>query len=109
LGSCAGKQDEIPALPPPTPVLSRSVIGYGVISVSYTHVAAEPGQAGVSQGYLRKSSIVRVLERRSVSREGRGEFWVLVEGAYRGWVREDVIRVYDNKAQAETAAEAMVQ
>jgi hypothetical protein len=52
---------------------------------------------------------VRVLERRSVSREGRVESWVLVEGAYRGWVREDVIRVYDNQAQAETAAEAMVQ
>jgi hypothetical protein len=106
-GSCTGKQGEIPVLPPPTPVLSRSVIGYGVISASYTHVTAEPDQAGASQGYLRKSSIVQVLERRSLSRGGRTEFWVLVEGASRGWVREDVIQVYDNKARAETAAESM--
>jgi hypothetical protein len=109
ISSCGGKQDEIPVLPPPTSPLSRSVIGYGVISASYTHVAEEPNQRGVSQGYLRKSSIVRVLERRSIHNGGAMESWVLVDGAYRGWVREDVIQVYDSEAQAKTAAESMIQ
>jgi hypothetical protein len=105
--SCGGKQDETPVLPPATPVLSRSVIGYGVIGASYTHVAAEPDRTGASRGYLRKSSIVRVLERRSISRGEAVESWVLVDGVYQGWVQEDDIRVYDNEAQAKTAAGSM--
>jgi hypothetical protein len=107
LGACARGQDDISILPPPTPPLSRPVIGYGVISASYTHLAAEPGEEGVSMGYLRKSSIVEVLERRSVNRGGVRETWVLVEGTHRGWLREDKIQIYDNEAKAKTATESL--
>lgn len=105
-GACKRFQEDAPILPPPTPPLSRPVIGYGVISASYTHVAAEPGEGEVSLGYLRKSSIVEVLERRAVNNEGVWEAWVLVRGTYQGWLRESVIQIYDNEAQARTATES---
>jgi hypothetical protein len=89
--------------------LSRTVIGYGVISASYTHVTAEPDQASLSLGYLRKGATVEVLERRSVNHGETAESWVFVEGSYRGWLREDVIQVYDHEAQAQTAAETLIQ
>jgi hypothetical protein len=114
--SCTGKPDfignrgngEKTILPPPTPPLSRSMIGYGVISVSYTHVVSEPSPSGFSLGYLRKSSMVEVLERRSVTNGGTTESWVLVGGASRGWLKEDVIQVYDSEAKARTAAEFLL-
>ncbi|MDR2246666.1 MAG: hypothetical protein LBE17_08410 [Treponema sp.] len=65
---------------------------------------SEPNPAGFALGYLRESSIVEVLERRSVSNDGVTEFWVLVGNAPRGWIREDVIQVYDSEAKARTAA-----
>ncbi|GHT73383.1 hypothetical protein FACS1894124_1670 [Spirochaetia bacterium] len=107
--SCDKESRELAIVPPVTPPLSRSVIGYGVISVSYTHVVAEPNQSGLSLGYLRKGSIVEVLQRRLVNRGGSGEAWVFVEGSYRGWLREDVIQVYDNEGRARTAAESLSQ
>jgi hypothetical protein len=94
-------------IPPPTPPLSRSVIGYGVISVSYTHIVSEPSPSAFSLGYLRKSSVVKVLERRSVNNGGVAESWVLVGDSPRGWLREDVIRVYDSEAKARTVAESL--
>jgi hypothetical protein len=100
---------EIPVIPPPTPPLSRPFIGYGVISVSYTHVVAEPNQAGFSLGYLRKGSVVEVLERIQVTHGGIVESWVFVSGTYQGWLREDVIQVYDNPAQAQTASASMTK
>ncbi|MDR0387644.1 MAG: hypothetical protein LBH57_06365 [Treponema sp.] len=113
--SCAGKpvfpwpagKAETAILPPPTSPLSRSVIGFGVISASYTHVVSEPNASGFSLGYLRKSSIVEVLERRSVNNNGVPESWVLVGDSFRGWLREDVIQVYDSEARARTAAESL--
>jgi hypothetical protein len=115
LVSCTGRavftwpfgKGEAAILPPTTPPLSRSVIGYGVISVSYTHVVSEPSLSAFSLGYLRKSSVVEVLERRSVNNGGVAESWVLVGGSPGGWLREDVIRVYDREAKARTAAESL--
>jgi hypothetical protein len=94
---------------PETPPLSRRIIGYGVISVSYTHVTAEPSQAGLSLGYFRRGSLVEVTERRSVSHGEFAESWVFVEGAYRGWLRENVVEIYDNEAKAKTAAERLIR
>jgi hypothetical protein len=103
--SCTRATHEVAIVPPPTYPLSRSVIGYGVVSASYTHVVHEPGKGGVSLGYLRRGSIVRILERRLVT--GTSESWVLVEGNYRGWLRETVVDIYNLEAQAKTAAEMM--
>ncbi|MDR2363891.1 MAG: hypothetical protein LBD65_05705, partial [Spirochaetaceae bacterium] len=107
LGSCTRSSEDIAIVPPPTPPLSRYFLGYGVISASYTQVLQEPVQGSASLGYLRRSSLVRILERKKVNHRGTFESWVLVEGNYRGWLREDIVRIYDNEAQAKTAAEAM--
>jgi hypothetical protein len=109
LGACARVAEDAPVLPPVTPPLSRSVIGYGVISVSYTHVFDEPLRRAVSLGYLRRGSIAEVLERRLVNSRDGTESWVLVGGDYRGWIMEETIQIYDNMAQAQTAAETMTQ
>jgi hypothetical protein len=107
LGSCTRSSEDVAIVPPPTPPLSRYFLGYGVISVSYTQVLKEPAQGSESLGYLRRSSLVRILERKKVNHRGAFESWVLVEGNYRGWLREDMVRIYDNEAQAKTAAESM--
>lgn len=98
-------------LPPSTPPLSRPVIGYGVVNVSYTHLVEEPGEGELSLGYLRRGSLIRVLERRAGK---NAESWVLVEGPFpqgheRGWLRESVVDIYDNEFQANTAAGSMTQ
>ncbi|MDR3192603.1 MAG: hypothetical protein LBT87_06015 [Treponema sp.] len=91
--------------PPLTPPLSRPVIGYGVINKSYTHLTETPDRAGAARGYLRRGSVIRVIERRSVIAADRAESWVLVEGDSRGWLPEDEVDIYDNEGQARTAAE----
>jgi hypothetical protein len=114
LGACGKKSEEIPLSLPATPPLSRPVIGYGVVNVSYTHLAKEPGEGSFSRGYFRRGSLIRVLERRAVLTEESAESWVLVEGPSprgqeRGWLRESVVDIYDNEFQANTAANSMTQ
>jgi hypothetical protein len=107
---CAcGRSSENSITPPATSPLSRPVIGYGVISLSYVTVADEPDPSGVSLGYLRMGSVVRILERRRVTARGNAESWVLVEGNYQGWLREDVMQIFENEAQAATAAGLLAQ
>jgi hypothetical protein len=111
-GACGGKTGEIPVIPPVTPPLSRPVIGYGVVIVSYTHLVREPGEGGIALGYLRRGSLIRILERRIIRPGENAESWVLVErpqGQDRGWLKESVVDIYDNEFQANTAAEPMTQ
>jgi hypothetical protein len=114
LGACGKKAGEIPVVPPSTPPLSRPVIGYGVVNVSYTLVVEQPGEGEVSLGYLRRGSLVRVIERRVLKKDETAERWVLAEGLaspgrLRGWLRENIVDIYDNEFQAKTAAESMTQ
>ena len=104
----------------------REFIGYGVVNVSFIHVLDEPFDEGTSLGFLRKRSIVRIIERRSLSNRGNVETWVKVdaeyqrsfdqgidysgstsEGRIQGWLKESSLFVYDNEARALTAAEDM--
>jgi hypothetical protein len=105
--SCGGRKEETAVVPPATSPLSQAVIGFAVINVSYTHVGAEPMDGASSPGYLRQGALVRVLERRTVKNGGAAESWVLVEGNYRGWLRENLVDIYDNEGRARTAAESM--
>jgi hypothetical protein len=104
LGSCGGRDGEKPVVLPASPLLSRDLIGYGVIIVSYTHVLDQPRSGALSQGYVRRGSIVRVLERLLVRTNGEGVPWVFIEGDYRGWLEESNIQIYDNESRAKTAA-----
>jgi hypothetical protein len=104
-GACSRDKDGVVLNPPVTPPLSRPVIGYGVINKSYTHLAESPDRAGVARGYLRRGSMIRVIERRSVVSGDQAESWVLVEGDSRGWLPEGEVDIYDNEGQARTASE----
>ena len=110
-------------MPPDTHPLVREYIGYGVVNVSFTHLFNEPGPGGVSRGYLRRGTVVRIVERRSVPVRGNSESWVLVEGNYRGtsavpgagteaglsrgWLQETTLDIYDREPRADTASKAM--
>jgi hypothetical protein len=105
--SCFVKREETPVLPPETFPLSQPHIGFGVINVSYTGVGAGPGEGGASLGYLRRGTVVRIHERRQLKTGGNTESWLLVEEAYKGWLKETLVDVYENESKARTASEAM--
>jgi hypothetical protein len=102
--------------PPSLPPLSREEIGYGVINASYTHLVDKPDSRGLSLGYLRRGSVVRVLERRAGNPPAGQELpesWVLVESRQdpdsRGWLPEPALDLYATEAQAQTASGSLVQ
>jgi len=105
--SCAGKAAEEEAVPPETFPLSSPHVGYGVISAMYARLSDEPSAAGATTGNARLGTVVVVRERRLV-REGAGSAsWLLVEGEFSGWIREDIVAVYANEHQARAASEGM--
>jgi hypothetical protein len=90
--------------PPSTPPLSRSVIGYGVVNVSYTRIMKEPSPDGVSLGYVREKTALQIFERRLVQNGETLEYWVRVESGYSGWLPEKVVDIYDTGEKADTAS-----
>ncbi|MDR2447576.1 MAG: hypothetical protein LBD58_09890 [Treponema sp.] len=94
--------------------MSRVAVGYGVIVSSYISLSNAPEEGGLSHGYLRRGSIVKVLERRLINKgtetsPSMPESWVFVDGGYQGWLYEELVDVYDYEDQAKTAAEKIVQ
>ena len=113
LAGCSRSAEELPLVPPATHPLSREFIGYGVVSASFTHLLNEPGPAGVSLGYLRRGTVVRIIERRPFTARGSTVSWVYAEGNYEegnasgGWLEENNLEVYDTETQAITASRSM--
>ena len=109
---CRRTTQELPVMPPATHPLARQYIGYGVVNVSFTHLLHEPGPTGVSRGYIRRGTVVRIIERRQITSRGGSESWVLAEdpGApSQGWLQETTLEIYDNESRANTASRAMNQ
>jgi|LQAB01.1.fsa_nt_gi hypothetical protein len=108
--SCKRMTAEKEMLPLVTLPLSRSLIGYGVIGSSYAHILDKRGDTGESVGIVRKGAIVEILERRPLLVNDKTSRWVFVsDGNYSGWLLESELQIYDSKAQAETAANSLVQ
>jgi hypothetical protein len=111
VAACNGKKEETPVIPPLTSPLSQTYIGFGVVNVSYTRITAQPeedsSEGNASGGYLRRGSVVSILQRRLVKNQEKLESWVLVQGTDRGWLRESLVDIYDSELQARTASEAM--
>ena len=105
--ACAKNALDKDIVPPITAPLYRNVIGYGVVNTNYTHVLDRIGTEGASLGFLRKGSIVEVLERRPIVHEDTTETWVLAGGSFRGWLREDELKIYETEAMAKTAAASL--
>lgn len=109
LFSCFAKKDESPVIPPVTSPLSRDYIGFGVITASFTHIMADPDQNSPSLGYLRRGSLVRILRRQTVKSGGVFTSWVLTEGTQQGWLKEEVLSIYETESQAKTASESILK
>jgi hypothetical protein len=117
--SCRRSSDEQPVMPPATHPLARDYIGYGVVNVSFTNLLSENGPDAVSQGYIRRGTIVRIVERAQVNNNGKIESWILGESNYqpssasggvsRGWLQESVLLIFDSESQANTASKTMSQ
>ena len=116
LSGCRRSSEEQPVTPPATNPLTREYIGYGVVNVSFTHLRSESSQGGVSQGYLRRGTVVRIIERVKLSSRGNSASWVLAESNYQdpgavlsGWVEETDLVIYENENQANTASKTLNQ
>ena len=116
LSGCRRGAEELPVVPPETNPLSREYIGFGVVNVSFTHLLDESGPAGSSLGYLRRGTVVRIIERRVIMNRGSEETWVFVEGNYQGqgsvssgWLAETALVIYDSESRANTASRTMSQ
>ena len=107
LCACTAKKEEIPVIPPLTSPLSRDYIGFGVITDSFTHITAEPSQDSRDIGYLRRGSLVKIIRRQTIRDDGGFTSWVFTEGSQQGWLREDVMEIYESEDQARTASESM--
>jgi hypothetical protein len=105
--SCKRNSFEDEIVLPLTRPLSRYVIGYGVVNANYTHILDERGDNGKSVGFLRRGSVVEILERRPVVNGNKAEVWVLASGSHKGWLKENDIRIYPSKDQALTASESI--
>ena len=116
LSGCRRSSEELPVMPSATNPLTREYIGYGVVNVSFTHLLSESGPSGVSQGYLRRGTVVRIIERVKLSSRGNSVSWVLAESNYRspgavssGWLEESDLVIYENENQANTASKTLNQ
>ena len=106
LCACIARREEAPVIPPETSPLSRNYIGFGVITESFTHVTAEPSADSISLGYLRRGSLVRIQSRQTIRTGSSFASWVQIEGS-QGWLREEVMVIYDSESRARTASESM--
>jgi len=114
--SCNRSSEEQPVLPPTTHPLAREYIGYGVVNVSFANLLNENDPKAVSQGYIRRGTILRIIERAQTNNNGKIESWVLGESNYqasgavsRGWLQESALLIFDNESQAITASKTMSQ
>jgi len=103
--SCTRNREEAPVIPPLTSPLTRDYIGYGVITASFTHINEDPAENSASLGYLRRGTLVKIIRRQVIRTPGGFVSWVLTDGEQQGWLREDVMDIYNNESQARTASE----
>jgi len=104
--SCA-RRIPPPVLPPETIPLSHEYVGYGVVNALYARLGTGASDAAPAAGHARMGTVARILERRLVMDGGRRESWLLIEAEATGWIREDLVDVFANAAQARAAAQAM--
>jgi len=111
--SCKVRRDEKPVIPPLTSPLTRDYIGFGVITTSFTHITEDPAENSRSLGYLRRGSLVRIIRRQVIRTQEGYVSWVLTDGRQdgnqQGWLKEDVMEIYNNESQAKTASESMLK
>ncbi|MCL2179608.1 MAG: hypothetical protein FWB83_00625 [Treponema sp.] len=110
--TCNAGREDVPVIPPVTSPLSRDYIGFGVITASFTHITSEPSDNSPSIGYLRRGDLVRVIRRQVIKIQNNFVSWVHIDSNLAdtaGWLKEDVMNIYDNESQARTASESALR
>jgi len=117
--ACKANREEKPVIPPVTSPLTREYIGFGVITSSFTHLTEDPAEDSRSLGYLRRGSLVRIIRRQVIKTQDVYVSWVLTDGKQDesegerlpapGWLKEDVMEIYDNESKARTASESILK
>jgi hypothetical protein len=113
--SCKDKANDYTIEPPETPLFVKDGVGYGVVTVSFAHILAEPPPAPPEPaGLIRKGGVVLVIARRNIWVEaGVGRLWALVEiqnkelGSVLGWLPGESFEFYESLPKAETASARM--
>jgi len=125
--ACKANKEEKPVIPPVTSPLTREYIGFGVITSSFTHITEDPAEDSRSLGYLRRGSLVRIIRRQIIKTQDEYVSWVLADGKQDeseddklsapgtaklpapGWLKEDVMEIYDSESKARTASESILK
>jgi hypothetical protein len=102
-------RDESPVIPPVTSPLTRDYIGFGIITASFTHITADPSENSQSLGYLRRGTLVKIIRRQVQNTPDGFSSWVLIDGEQQGWLKEEVMDIYNNENQARTASESLIR
>ena len=114
LSGCVRPAAEQPPTPPATHPLARQYIGFAVVNASFVHLLSEPGPSGSSQAYIRRGTVLRVVERRQLIIRGSSVTWILAEyhgagSVSSGWLEESLVEIFDNESRANTAARNMLR
>jgi hypothetical protein len=109
LFACGFKKEAPPVIPPVTKPLSNEYIGFGVITSSFTHISSESADDSPSIGYLRRSSLVKIIRRQVVKTSGGFQSWVLIDGDEYGWLKEEVMDIYSSEGQAIKASQTIIR
>jgi hypothetical protein len=130
------KNEEVTIIPPADMPLTRTELGWGIVTPSYLHLLDSPQQGEAADenapvsplpesggpGFLRGGAVVKVLERRALVHDAQengasAAVWLRIaslageeDGAAKeGWAPESAIRVFDNEAKAKTESEVFRQ
>jgi hypothetical protein len=109
LFACGLKKETPPVIPPVTKPLSNEYIGFGVIVSSFTHISSDPSDESPSIGYLRRSSLVKIIRRQTVKTSNGFQSWVLIDGDEYGWLKEEVMDIYSSEGQAIKASQIIIR
>jgi hypothetical protein len=103
--SCSGG-DSVHIKLEETPVISGG-LGWGVVSLAYVRLMAEPSMKAADSGAMRRSEVARITARsRSFDDRDQGVWYKVELDSRTGWVHESSMRVYRSKSEAVRAVES---
>jgi hypothetical protein len=109
LWGCSERELGRRIVPPATSPLSRSSLGYGVVSDTYAHILETRGDNTTSVGILREGAIIRAVARQPVIKNGKAQSWIYAHSnTLSGWIDETALQLYDTLAQAKTASAVLL-
>ena len=90
-----------------TPVISGG-LGWSVVTLAYVRLKTKPSYESPDSGTGRRGDVARIVGRsRSFSGRDNGIWYRIEYTDQTGWVHESALSVYDNDAEASTAAEGI--